>query len=236
MNCGKLRKKHNRPAATSLRSPTAMSTIFLDDHFNGGLLAWTELALERPGLDLPLELSVDTTDQGLRSPAGRDAWLVKALRRNCFCSFLLPLLHTGRGLTWKTDSTRMWGDTPMVTGRTSAAPLFGLDPDHARRDLESYRELLRWVQAREAALGPDARVGLQWFRGGYRSRGLEWYGLTAAGLNDTEQDEWRLELAERQRAPWCAAWTARNLDGLARVRLGPHCWFSMKSLRPRVYP
>ena len=205
--------------------------IFLDDRRGGGLLDWVEHALRSPGPDLPIELYTSRAPSQLTARQYRK-WLVDTLRENCHCPFIKPLIHANSDHGWTTDQETQWGDRWVVRGRVNALDLFGLDPAMGRAGLVEYRKFLLWIEDKLRGAGVTAgEVGLQWFRGGYRERGLEWYGLGRAGLDEAAQVQWKQDLADWEQQPWFANWKARNLAGLARVRLGPHCWFVFHHLR-----
>lgn len=203
--------------------------IHLDDRRGGGLLGWVELARGRFDLTLPVELFAKRPGAGL-APRAHQAWLLETLRANCFAPFVQVNVHAGTAFQWTTDQERVWGDRIVVNGRLGAADLFGLERERGRAALDEFHEFLLWAQARLEQAGV-ANGGLQWFRSGYRQRGLEWCSLWGADFSEVQVKQWNDELLAWRKHAWFERWMAVNLHGLGRMRLGPHCWFSTNGLR-----
>lgn len=205
--------------------------LHLDDRRGPGLLGWVELALARADLTLPLELFTEQSSVDL-TPKQKRAWLLNALRSNCFASFVRVNIHAGTDFQWITDQERAWGDRVVVQGRLVAADLFGLERERERAALEEFHQFLLWVEQRLSTAGiADGKAGLQWFRSGYRDRGLEWSGLRHNQFSDEQIRHWNEELRGWCKESWFERWLGVNLHGLGRMRMGPHCWFPINSLR-----
>lgn len=103
--------------------------------------------------------------------------------------------------------------------------------DHAT-ELAQLKGFLEWVDEQADTYSeplPANRISLQWFRGGYNSRGLEWSGI--CDLSETTQQALNEGLAQWEEQPWFATWKKTQLDRMARLRFGPHMWLRHDDLR-----
>lgn len=203
---------------------TNLKPIPLDPR-DGGALNWFDLADEQGRVVMEL-----FTQHPPKTPKALESWLIQKLRNDMHQSFFFrTLAHKGMKLDseilhQKKHQNAAWS---RVYVRVPLAQLFLLPNENPQQELEQLRGFLQWVDDNRQTTGRDGREAtIQWFRGGYRSRGLEWAGVAEVAdkerLNQ-ELDSWREK-------PWFQQWYQANMDGLAKVRMGPHCWFSMASL------
>jgi hypothetical protein len=199
-----------------------------------GPLDWMDIAQSRADLQLPVQFLTEQSYSALRTERGRERWIVQNLRDNNL-SFFYPLLHAGFGMEWAPTSETGTGQFIMHRGTLPLTRLFGLPNENPARELEQYRGFLQWIQDKRNELGNPwpTTVSLQWFRGGYSNRGIEWSGMHDSGLSEEQIAQWQQELIDWRKQPWFEALYQKNMDGLARVRIGPHCWFRMGELRNR---
>ena len=209
---------------------TAPSPIPLDPR-DGGALNWFDHVDENFRVTLAF---FGTTYPHGKSDRQREAWLIEQLRDNASAGrqhfFFYPLAHKGMALDFQ--FTRESGPAPgwmTVEGTVPLAQLFLLPNEQPALELARMKEFLTWVDDRvkgQGKDGSDARI--QWFRGGYGSRGLE-----AAGFaDDAAREALTQDLKAWHEKPWFERWYAANMKGFAKVRMGPHCWLSMASLVP----
>ena len=204
--------------------------------YSKGPLDWLDIAQSREDLRLPVEILDERYYSSLKTDVAREKWLVKNLRHSNL-AFFHPLFHVGMGMNWQNADTRekRLGDFISHRGTLSLTRLFGLPDENPAKELEQYRGFLQWIQDKRNEVGNPlpTSVSVQWFRGGYNSRGLEWAGMKGAGVSEEDQARWNQELQDWRKQPWFEALYKRNMEGLARVRIGPHCWFRMGELRDR---
>lgn len=203
--------------------------------YSEGPLDWVDIAQARDDLRLPVQFMTEQPYGALRTDHGRERWLVQNLR-NSNIAFFQPLFHLGFGMNWKPSGETKSGQFTNSRGTLSLTRLFGLPDKDPAQELEQYRGFLQWIQDKRNELGNPfpTTVSVQWFRGGYNSRGIEWAGIKEVGLNENQVAHWEQELQDWRKQPWFEALYKKNMDGLARVRIGPHCWFRMGELRNRT--
>lgn len=209
-----------------------MDRIYLGSS-QDGLLDWLDVAQSHPEGRLPFTYFTEKSYSKLRSDASREKWAVEAFR-NSGQPFLNVLQHMGSGLDMRVEKERQLGPGYYeVEATVSVHALLGLPGDEPEVELSQYRDFLNWIQAKRDRIRSERpnEIGIQWYRGGYNCRGLEWYGLSSTPLSDSKRQEWEDELQDWRSIPWFEAWYKKNMEGLARVRMGPHCFFRLSNLR-----
>lgn len=167
-----------------------------------------------------------------KTPDAQKAWLTQMLRNNRHQEFFFrPLANKGLKLVFSFVEGREtgWPDTFITRGTVPLAQLLSLPNVDPKAELAQMREFLEWVDTRRQQVGSEGcEATIQWFRSGYNNRGLEW-----AGVEDSQTRE-RLneELVVWREKPWFDQWYKTNMDGFAKVRMGPDCWLGMASLVP----
>ena len=207
-------------------APLSQTPIPLEP-YEGGALNWFDHmdADHRVLIELPGDCS-----ESVRGERGRETRLVKALRETSHQGFFFQTLaHKGMALDHRLVSSRpcVWPDRWHNCFSVPLAELFLLPNQNPAQELAQIKAFLTWVDQQRQGKGPGGReANIQWFRGGYRERGLEWAYVedreVARNLN-AELQGWRKQA-------WFEQWFRANLQGLAKTRMGPHCWFPMGSL------
>lgn len=211
---------------------TKPTTIPLDPR-DGGALNWFDYLDENFRVPLGFFGTTYPKDKGERQ---REAWLIEQLRNGTSTSrqhfFFYPLAHKGLSLDFQFTREHALSPSPdwtTVEGTVPLAQLFLLPNEQPALELARMKEFLTWVDERvrgQGGDGYDARI--QWFRGGYNSRGLEAAGFADKALQQALTED----LKAWHEKPWFQRWYAANMKGFAKVRMGPHCWLSMASLVP----
>lgn len=194
----------------------------------GGALDWFDLVDETHRVQMPV-----IGKRYPKTPKAQEAWLIDHLRNDLLYQgfFCAPLAHKGMALDFQViheepAARDNWGWT---VGTVPLAQLFLLPNENPAEELAQMKAFLTWVYERLQGQGENGRQGrLQWYRSGRRNgRGLE-----AAGFEDkAKRDALTQDIQAWREQPWFEAWYQANLKGLGRVRLGPHCWWPLHSLR-----
>ena len=166
------------------------------------------------------------------APGVREKWIRATLRDITHQEFyFLPNTHKGMALQAEVLATGKVGFAGHceIALRIPLAQIFGLPNENPKEELAQLREFFAFVDERSVGRGPDGRdARLQWFRGGYNSRGLEWVGFEDEAVGKACAKE----LEAWMEKPILKEWKARNLAGWGKVRMGPHCWATQSSLVP----
>ena len=194
--------------------------------YHAGLLDWVEGGLSSSEGRVKTWIFADPIT-AKRTTKSRQI-LVATQLREIAQPFLRPLMHTDHEVDFLVDSIEEGNAFTHHLCSLSLPKLLGLPGEHPAQELENYAQFLRWLEPRR-----NHRYGstVQCLRGGYNHRGLEWAGLTDAVLSDGEKGKWIQELADWRKKPWFAELYKKNMNGLARMRTGPHCWFRLQNLR-----
>lgn len=160
----------------------------------------------------------------------RETWLIQRLQEKHEQGFFfLNLARKGMALDFQDIEVHpsSWPDWRETLGTVPLAQLFLLPNENPAEELAQMKEFLTWLDARLDNQGPSFRDGsVQWYRDGYEEAGLE-----AAGFEDeAKQDALTQDLQSWREKPWFEAWYRANLAGFGKLRLGPHCWSSLRSL------
>lgn len=170
---------------------------------------------------------------GSKAPKGKQAferWLIETLRELPHQQFFFyPNTHKGMALSAEVigECPTGWPEHTHTALRIPLAQIFGLPNQNAALELDQMRDFLTFVDQRGRGLGKDGRdTYLQWYRSGHGNRGIEWAGI----LDKDEARAATVDLEAWLAKPGMKEWKKGQLDGLSRVRLSPHCWFSMSAL------
>lgn len=160
------------------------------------------------------------------TPSRQEAWLLDNLRLAGEQRFFFRTLAV-KGL--RLEFEVLEEGSYYTVGTVPLAQLFLLPNQDPATELAQMKEFLAWVDERIKGQGRDGRdATIQWFRGGYASRGLEAAGFIDKALQkqlDEDLQAWREK-------PWFDAWYRLNMKNFSRVHTGPHSWLSLNSLVP----
>lgn len=208
------------------------------DHSSEGVLDWFDAADAQGNIMVWLMGSSFPKQASAITP-----WLKKALKHSTQRFFIMPLLANDFRLPCelvkeKTASDPNW---TVVHVKVPLAAFFNLPNENPLQELAQLREFFEWAQTKSGSLGRPffESPRLQWYRAGSASGtqyGLEWASLSPNKPGTPDMDEptrrqWAVELESWRAKPWFNAWYERNIAGMKKLRLGPHCWASMGYFR-----
>jgi hypothetical protein len=153
------------------------------DRRDGGAMTWFD------HLDAKFRVPIEFMGPAYPKTAKQlEAWLIKQLREDTSQGFFFrTLAHPGMALDFKLLQCQPTGNPAffITTGTVPLAQLFLLPNVDPEQELREMKDMLAWLDGQLAGQGPKGRDGtVQWFRGGYRNRGLE-----AASFQDEEKRE-----------------------------------------------
>lgn len=199
-------------------------TIPMDSR-EGGPLHWFEY------LDADFRVPIEFFGAAYpKTEKQQEKWLIDQLRGYRTIPFFCRLLaRKGLALDFQVTSTKKtgWPKDFFTTGTVPLAQLFSLPNEQPAEELANMKRFLSWLDDQLKGQGEKGRDAcIQWYRGGYNDRGLE-----AAGFEDkTKQEALDQALKAWRKEAWFEAWFRKNMEHLARVRIGPHCWFALSNL------
>lgn len=164
------------------------------------------------------------------APNSQEAWLIEQLREdNHQVFFFRTLAHRGMNLDFQLIESRPLNRFSLTRGSVPLAQLLSMPNEDPATELAQMREFLEWVDTKRQGVGRDGgEATIQWYRGGYRQRGLEWAGVK----DDATREQLNEKLSQWRQKPWFQRWYDTNMTGFSKVRMGPHCWLAMSSLVP----
>ena len=224
------------PAKDSAMTAPLEAVTF--DHSHEGVLDWFDAADEQGNIVVWLMGSSFPKRAASVTP-----WLKKALKHSQQNFFIMPLLANDFRLTCelvkeKTASDPNW---TVVHVRLPLAAFFNLPNANPQQELAQLREFFEWAKLKSESMGRPffEAPRLQWYREGNASGtryGLEWAGLApgksgVGTLDEPTRRQWEMDLDAWRAKPWFNAWYERNIAGMKKLRIGPHCWASMGYFR-----
>ena len=161
----------------------------------------------------------------------REAWLIEMLRSTRSQGFFCRLLaRKGLALDFQVTSSRPtgWPESFYTCGTVPLAQLFSLPNENPREELAQMKAFLTWLDEQLKGQGEKGNdASLQVFRAGHGRNGMD-----LVHFKDEDEGKARtLALQEWRKQPWFEAWHQKMMEHLGRVRLGPHCWFTLTDLQ-----
>lgn len=205
--------------------PYPLPTIPMNSR-DGGPLNWFEY------LDADFRVPIEFFGRAYPKTAKQqEAWLIEMLRSHSAHQFFCRLLaRKGLALDFQVTSIKKtcWPEDFYTIGTVPLAQLFSLPNENPAEELARMKEFLTWLDEQlkgQGKKGDDATLHV--FRGGYNSRGMG----AAYFKDDDKKAELNRALQERRKEPWFEAWHQKMMEHLGRVRMGPHCWFTLTDLQ-----
>lgn len=193
---------------------------------DGGPLNWFEY------LDADFRVPIEFFGRPYpKTSKQQERWLIEMLGSHSAHRFFCNLLAR-KGLALDFQVTRIkktgWPDKEFTIGTVPLAQLLSLPNENPAEELAQMKAFLTWLDAQIEGQGDNGSdATLQLFRSGYSRRGMD-----LCHFKDEDEGKARtLALQEWRKQPWFEAWYQKMMEHLGRVRLGPHCWFTLTDLQ-----